>query len=281
MTDFICKPPVGNSADRDNCIIWPAGWKNTNKFLRNYTLDDGTKMGHHTGVDLLRKDGSTRGQPVFAIGAGKIVHKGPLPGKTWGNVVVIYHGIVDGKPLFSRYAHLLKIVDREDPIVDVDTKIGTVGSGPPGSGMVAHLHFDISNSAVLFSNRPKEGPDHWPFKRRSVEANYVNPEDWFDLSHTITKDAKGLPTGSRQPTFAFDRRIVIHPKGVQVRKSPSLSAELIQDLKQGTKLALLRAGAGNAHGFTWAQIGEGEMKGFWVTICTSEEPKEFFLGLDK
>lgn len=280
MAEFICKPPVGNSADRNARMIWPTGWRRTNPFLNDYKLDDGTKMGCHTGVDLLRKDGNTRGQPVFAIGAGRVVHSGPLSGRTWGNVIVIYHGMVDNKPLFSRYAHLLNIEDLDDPDVDADTKIGTVGSGPPKSGMVPHLHFDISNTGVLFSNRPQEGPGHWPFKSHLVDANYENPETWFKLAHTVTKDAKGLPVGSRQPTLDTAICIVTHPRGVQVRKTPSISATPVLELKKGARLSVKKRGWGTADGFKWAQIGEGEMESFWVTIST-EDDKVVFLGIDK
>jgi hypothetical protein len=279
MTEFICKPPVGNSADRNSRMVWPTGWRRTNPFLNDYKLDDGTKMGCHTGVDLLRRDTTTRGQPVFAIGSGRVVHAKLISAsRTWGNVVVIYHGEVDGEPLFSRYAHLQAMVDVTD--VDADTKIGTVGSGPANSGMVPHLHFDISTTSVLFSKQPSEGPGHWPFKKHLVEKHYVDPEKWFAKPHTITKDAKGHMIGARQPAVATEMRVVIHPKGVQVRKNPSVLAELIHELKKGTKLSLMRAGAGHADGFTWAQIGDGEMKGFWVAVCTKDQ-KEFYLGPDK
>jgi murein DD-endopeptidase MepM/ murein hydrolase activator NlpD len=188
------KSPVGNSAERDS--IWPGGWKNRNGFAISYTLDNGTPMGFHTGVDLVRRDGGQQGKPVFAIADGIVKFADFIPlsiSTTWGNIVVIYHGMVvddeDGKikQLFSRYAHLQGFAVHKDQPVDSNTQIGTIGSGPPKAGMGAHLHFDISLGDALFKNAAD-----WSTKTEGlVRLHYRDPEIWLKRQPTLINDANG------------------------------------------------------------------------------------------
>jgi hypothetical protein len=70
--------------------------------------------------------------------------------------------------------------------------------------------------------------------------------------------------------------LVVHPEGAQIRKDHSISAEIVQKVKQGTKLILKNAGGGFQDGFLWGQISGGEFNGRWVAV-QKKDPSEDFL----
>lgn len=95
------------------------------------------KVLYHKGIDLA--DPNCNGWNVCAFGPGKIVYSGWERG--YGYVEVVAHEL-DGKPVYTRYAHLRKagrtpagqIVSRGDRIGICNNTGGSTGS---------HLHFEV------------------------------------------------------------------------------------------------------------------------------------------
>lgn len=101
--------------------------------------------GHHTGDDLNGIGGMNTdlGDPVYAAGNGLVVFAGnPSPG--WGNIVILAHSDVEGKPIHTMYAHLLKINTKLGELVARGTQIGSVGTA--NGHYPAHLHFEARSS---------------------------------------------------------------------------------------------------------------------------------------
>lgn len=109
-------------------LIWPAkgaltGWWHEQRGGRD-----------HLGIDI---DGDT-GDPVWAAGAGRVVHAGPAPAgySGYGLLVVIDHG--GGETV---YAHLSRIAVSAGDVVDAGTPIGAMGT--TGNVTGSHLHFEL------------------------------------------------------------------------------------------------------------------------------------------
>src|SRR5688572_24841405 len=158
---MLFKGPIGTEEERISGEIWPKGWVDATGFLnsrcRTYA------HGIHTGADLNRNVSggwdSDAHALVYVIGDGIVTYAQRWHNhKYWGNIIVIDHGMVDGKPLFSRYAHVENInfdlVKVNQPIYMGDP-IAQVGNG---FGLFDyHLHFDISVTDIL-----RKEPNHWP-----------------------------------------------------------------------------------------------------------------------
>lgn len=272
----VFRSPVGNKIARDSGKIWPAPWIDSNGYGRIYKINS-SKEARHTGADLNIPAGDL-GERVFAIGPGVVSFAEPIGGGSlWGNVVIIDHGTVDGKPLYSRYAHLLSIKEgiRAGVEVTADTLIGSVGKGPVGSGMNPHLHFDISTTRKLAEN-----PGDWPgMNEARLKADYVDPEEWLTSPHVINKDAKGNPVGAEPPAPGAGARTVRTPDiaaagaiidwFVIARPHTELRAQLSTPtgntlpfsfsfpLESTPQLVL-------HENFLWVQISDGPLKGHWV-----------------
>lgn len=89
----------------------------------------------HEGVDL---DAET-GDKLMAFKSGVVKIAG-YEG-AWGNYVLIYHGKVNGKEIYSGYAHLNKISVKKGDKVVQGQKIGEAGN--TGNSFGSHLHFEI------------------------------------------------------------------------------------------------------------------------------------------
>lgn len=278
----VFKSPVGNKLARDSAQasgkIWPDPWIDSNHYGNIYVLNG--HKARHTGADL-NIPGGDLGARVFAMGPGIVKFAGEISGSnTWGNVVIIKHGTVDGKPLFSRYAHLLSIEKTitEGAEVTADTLIGFVGKGPVGSGMDPHLHFDISTSEKLSE---KENAGDWPGTNEArLAADYVDPKEWLKDPHVINKDAKGNPVGNAQPAGSDSGSRTVNP---QVMPSASSVVDWFVIARPNTELrAELSKPTGNTlpfgfsfplesnpqlvlhEKFLWVQISDGPLKGHWV-----------------
>ena len=98
--------PIGSDEERKSGIIWPGKWFDVTPYLTHYAY------GYHTGADLNLNyphwDGDAH-SAVYAMGDGVVTYAQLYSRKVWGNLIIIDHGIVDGKPLFSRYAHVENI----------------------------------------------------------------------------------------------------------------------------------------------------------------------------
>lgn len=120
-TSQYCFPLEGKKANVTSLYGW--------RYLNGY-------KDWHNGVDIA---GDT-GDKLMAFKSG-IVEKTLYDPYGWGNYVLIYHGKVNGKKIYSGYAHLSKIsVKKGDKIVQGE-KLGEVGN--TGHSFGSHLHFEI------------------------------------------------------------------------------------------------------------------------------------------
>ena len=101
-------------------------------------------VGQTVLIDLLREKGidiaGTRGQPVYAAGAGKVVYVGnQLRG--YGNLIMIKHG----EDYITAYAHNDTMLVNNGQNVKAGQKIATMGSTGTDS---VKLHFQIRYKAT-------------------------------------------------------------------------------------------------------------------------------------
>jgi hypothetical protein len=99
--------------------------------------------GKHSGVDL-KADSGTR---VVSIADGEVFKSDDTSDPNgYGGQILIKH-LLDGKPYYSKYAHLRKRYVRVGETVSAGEKIGESGGGPndPNKGRSTgpHLHFEI------------------------------------------------------------------------------------------------------------------------------------------
>ena len=99
--------------------------------------------GKHSGVDL-KADSGTR---VVSIADGEVFKSDDTSDPNgYGGQILIKH-LLDGKPYYSKYAHLRKRYVRLGETVTAGEKIGESGGGPndPNKGRSTgpHLHFEI------------------------------------------------------------------------------------------------------------------------------------------
>ncbi len=95
------------------------------------------KAASHTGLDMA----GTRGQPIYAAAAGKVVRAGRFAG--YGNCIDIDHG----NGVVTRYGHLATIGVKVGQKVAIGEKIAGMGSTGRSTG--THLHYE-----VRIDNRP-------------------------------------------------------------------------------------------------------------------------------
>lgn len=95
----------------------------------------------HTGIDF----SAPTGTPVFASATGKVTFAGRQNG--YGNIVIINHGLVDGKEVSTRYAHLSKFHQLN---VGQNVKQGEIiaYSGATGTATAPHLHYEYRENGV-------------------------------------------------------------------------------------------------------------------------------------
>jgi hypothetical protein len=103
--------------------------------------------GRHNGVDL-KADSGTR---VLSIADGEVFKSDDTSDPNgYGGQILIKH-LLDGKPYYSKYAHLKKRYVRVGETVSAGEKIGESGGGPndPNKGRSTgpHLHFEILDGA--------------------------------------------------------------------------------------------------------------------------------------
>jgi murein DD-endopeptidase MepM/ murein hydrolase activator NlpD len=103
--------------------------------------------GKHSGVDL-KADSGTR---VVSIADGEVFKSDDTSDPNgYGGQILIKH-LLNGKPYYSKYAHLRKRYVRVGETVTAGEKIGESGGGPndPNKGRSTgpHLHFEILDGA--------------------------------------------------------------------------------------------------------------------------------------
>lgn len=219
---------------------------------------------------------------IYSMGDG-VVRYAQLVSKTsWGNLVVINHGIVNGSPVFSRYAHVEDIVVTKGQAVKTGDPIAKVGN--QFGVFPYHLHFDISATDQL-----DKSPTYWPgLDMQGCKHHFVNPRDW--LRQNFNNSAERLPDGAsasggtgttegRKPEDVKPLPVwfVIDPKGAQVYKEPSTTAEKTALLPRGTKVTVdVQKGRKDAT-LTWGPIVGGDLNGQWVAI-RKNDGKESYLS---
>ncbi len=134
------------------------------------TLYNGGKA-YHTGHDINFAAYGDSGAPVFAVADGEIVFAGVVKG--WqGEVVVIRHKLEDGRPFWTRYAHI-KDVTPIGPVKRGDL-LGYIADYLPAGKINDHLHIDGSWKDL------GKVPGDWP--GLDLERLKV---DYFDLMKMI------------------------------------------------------------------------------------------------
>lgn len=151
--DYPVGDPDGNGAYVDPSTgTRHEGWYVATSFGERYDL------GLHPGEDWNGRGGGNTdlGQPVFAIGAGRVVEAAEFGGG-WGRIVVIEHRFRErgaDRTVRSLYAHLSRIDVGAGDLVTRRQRIGAIGRGP-ANAWLAHLHLEIRTDLEL-------APDYWP-----------------------------------------------------------------------------------------------------------------------
>lgn len=157
-------------------------WYLATDYNQRYKDSSGT-AAIHTGIDLnlnpVGQWNKDAGQPVYAVASGTVVFAQFVPAY-WGNIVVIQHDPLEagGAVVYSRSAHLGKIVVTKGQPVKRGDQVGVVGSNTDKFGNSVHnehLHFDISPTEALLRNATD-----WPKMDESrILRDYVNPRTFI------------------------------------------------------------------------------------------------------
>lgn len=115
-------------------VLWGATY--------DYAWDIGN--GSHLWVDIA----TSKGTPVYAITEGTVMQAGDKPG--WGKQVTIKH-YINGKEVYSNYAHLSKITTKVGAKVKAEDKIWEVWNTWNSTGNHLHFQIDVNKGA---SNHP-------------------------------------------------------------------------------------------------------------------------------
>ena len=258
--------PIGTKAERESKIIWPGRWIDATPYLTSYPL------GFHTGADLNLNYphwDTDRDKPVYAIGAGRVTYAKLYSTLYWGNIIVIDHGMVDGKPLFSRYGHVDNLMVAPNDQVEMGDQIAEVGNG---EGLFAyHLHFDISRTEILRSR-----PGHWPGTSLPlVREHYVDPKQWLlDHAGTAPGAGAGIGTGAAAIMPGMEVWYVIATLGLRVRMGHGTSATQVGSLLYGNRVTLAAARV-EANSYSWGQITGGSFNGDWIATGRSDRSEVF------
>jgi len=157
--------------------------------------------GHPLGIDI---GGLPIGTPILAAYGGTVIGSGwSVPGCStcnYGQYIVIDHGMVDGKHLYSRYGHLNTILVSGGHVF-AGQHIGEMGwtgrvepVGPGGT----HLHFEIRewgiwgralDPMIYLTGAPGPGPGG---SRCGAGAPTVKIEDAQDDVGELYRDIRGF-----------------------------------------------------------------------------------------
>lgn len=107
-------------------ITSPFGWR-THPIFNTRTF--------HSGVDI----GGPNLGAIKASNAGKVIYTGWYGG--YGKVVILEHGIVNGKPITTLYAHMSKIAVANGTKVQRGQVLGYEGTTGYSTG--PHCHFEV------------------------------------------------------------------------------------------------------------------------------------------
>lgn len=128
--------------------------------------------GIHEALDISNGYGSN--QEIYSVANGKV--KAIWYDQWGGNQIVIHHNI-NGKNWSSTYAHLSRVVVKEEDIVTKDTVIGYMGSTGSASG--PHLHLGISTGLRFVDYTGTSGYVAHTVDPRTV-INFPSSGGWSD-----------------------------------------------------------------------------------------------------
>jgi murein DD-endopeptidase MepM/ murein hydrolase activator NlpD len=116
----------------------------TFQLVQDYGAPSGRHQGrYHTGEDWYGGRGTSYGQPVHAIAAGRVTFSSPNGWGRDGGVVIIEHTFPDGTTAYSQYGHMTETDRIIFPFVYTCVRegdiIGAVGDARPAP----HLHFEM------------------------------------------------------------------------------------------------------------------------------------------
>ena len=131
------------------------------------------KKGVHNGLDLgwNSKHGGKH-QSIYAAADGKVysIKDKDRTGKSWGNFVKIYHGKINGKKVFTLYAHLLDgIKVKKGQKVKQGDLLGKMGS--TGRSTAPHLHYEYYNGGASTKYRVDPEKYTYVYNEQKVSKN--------------------------------------------------------------------------------------------------------------
>lgn len=153
--DFPVGPPDGSGF----AVRWVYG-----RFSRRYG-----KI--HAGEDWLRLSGPSLGQPVHAIGHGRVSYGDPYGwGATDKAVLIVEHAFADGQRVYSMYGHMEpgSLLLRPGDCVARGDPVGRIGK-PRGQ---PHLHFELRDHLPA-----QPGPGYWASD--PSQAGWHPPSDFI------------------------------------------------------------------------------------------------------
>ena len=89
----------------------------------------------HSGIDI----GGPNGGAIKASNDGKVIYSGWYGG--YGKVVILDHGVINGKPITTLYAHMSSIAVSNGQMVSKGQTLGREGSTGYSTG--PHCHFEV------------------------------------------------------------------------------------------------------------------------------------------
>jgi murein DD-endopeptidase MepM/ murein hydrolase activator NlpD len=126
--------PKAQREPRPGRMLWPAPGRLTSRYgYRRHPIYGDRRF--HAGIDV----GGGAGARVSAAEGGVVTYAGYASG--YGTLVVVSHGLRDGRDLSTAYAHMRTLTVREGQLVGRGQKVGEIGS--EGASTAPHLHFEV------------------------------------------------------------------------------------------------------------------------------------------
>jgi len=196
----------------------------------NNTSHNAPGFKYHHGVDIA--GGGTIGntKPVYACGAGKVVYIGS-DGSTsgYGNYIIIYHGVINNRHVYSFYSHMGNrgteesfITARLGQDVVAGTLIGRQGNSGyiiiENGGTGIHLDWEVRISDAPFINdalsTSQNGSLIWKTNHRS-QTIAASPDYYTGLQ--LTNSDQSRATSVSAPTCVdLTAQSTWHPDGALI-----------------------------------------------------------------
>lgn len=131
------------------------------------------KKGVHNGIDLgwNSKHGG-KNQPIYAVADGKVysTKDKDKTGKSWGNFVKIYHGKINGKKVYTLYAHLKDgIKVKKGQKVKMGDLLGLMGTTGASKGNHLHYEYYLGGASTKYRVDPEKYT--YVYKDQKVSSN--------------------------------------------------------------------------------------------------------------